>query len=362
MRTRMLKKIMTLCLLCVLFPSNEVYARFKKVFEEQDGFVMIDATKFSKQTMTKKRKWKLVDNKTAIQILPDTRKTHSDKLINGENFSDKPGEAAVVHYRVKINNPGKYYVWLSALSTGSEDNGVHVGIDGEWPETGKRMQWCDGKKQWTWASKQRTAQNHCGICGGIYLNINESGEHELMFSMREDGFKMNRIVLSKEYDIMSNKLVEGNISMNLQEYEFFSKWDINVEGDYSVPYYQGNINALAINTVRQPTDKWCAAKQIFSGEEGVYDMSFISLLENDGECYYKVIVDGIEVMNFRNPRIFGTDIKEYTPYTITVEGVSLKNNSEIMVLFKPDSNNLVPEKDAFAFARARWRDLIIKKK
>lgn len=155
MRIRLLKKIMTLCLLCMLLPLNEVYAMFKKVFEEHDGFVMIDATKYSKQTMTKKKKWKLVDNKTAIQILPDTRKTHSDKLINGENFSDKPGEAAVVHYKVKINNPGKYYVWVSALSTGSEDNGVHVGMDGEWPETGKRMQWCDGKKQWIWASREQ---------------------------------------------------------------------------------------------------------------------------------------------------------------------------------------------------------------
>lgn len=42
---------MTLCLLCMLLPSNEVYAMFKKVFEEHDGFVMIDATKYSKQTM-----------------------------------------------------------------------------------------------------------------------------------------------------------------------------------------------------------------------------------------------------------------------------------------------------------------------
>lgn len=361
MRVKNIKLVLTLFMLCLFFTSNVINAKSGNVFEEKNGFVIIDATKYSKQTMTKKRKWKFVDDKTAIQILPDTRKTHEDKLIKGENFSDQPGEVAVVYYKVYINTPGRYYVWVSAFSSGSEDNGVHVGLDGEWPESGKRMQWCDGKKQWTWASKQRTGQNHCGISGGIYLDIDNAGEHELMFSMREDGFKMNKIVLSNKYDITTNKSVEGNISMNLKEYEFLSKWNINVEGDYSQPYYQGNLNALAINTVRQPTDKWSVAKQIFNGETGFYTFSFTSLLENDGECYYKVIVDGKEVMNFQNPRIYGTDVKNYTPYTISVKGVSLKNKSEIIVLFKPHSNKLVPEKNSFAFARARWIDLIIEK-
>ena len=106
---------------------------------------------------------------------------------------------ACINDKEHFNNPGKYYVWVRAHSTGSEDNGVHVGIDGEWPESGLRMQWCEGKNQWTWASKQRTEEQHCGVPGQIFLEVNEAGLHTISFSMREDGFEMDKFVLSKEY-------------------------------------------------------------------------------------------------------------------------------------------------------------------
>ena len=65
--------------------------------------------------------------------MPDTRVTHDDELVKGENFSDVPGVIATVYYRVKFNTPGRYYVWVRAMSTGSEDNGLHVGLNNEWP-------------------------------------------------------------------------------------------------------------------------------------------------------------------------------------------------------------------------------------
>jgi hypothetical protein len=66
-----------------------------------------------------------------IKCLPDTRMTHDDALINGENFSNKPGLLAVLNYKINFSTPGRYYVWARAYSTGSEDNGIHVGLNGE---------------------------------------------------------------------------------------------------------------------------------------------------------------------------------------------------------------------------------------
>ncbi|MFK8165224.1 MAG: hypothetical protein AB8H12_22450 [Lewinella sp.] len=134
-----------------------------------------------------------------LEALPDTRVTHDDKLIKGTNFTDKPGEIAVLEYPVRFNNPGRYYVWVRAHSTGTEDNGIHVGLDGAWPESGKRMQWCEGKKKWTWESKQRTKEVHCGVAELIYLDIPTAGLHTVSFSLREDGFEFDAFVLSKEY-------------------------------------------------------------------------------------------------------------------------------------------------------------------
>jgi hypothetical protein len=208
-----------LLLLALMFPG----LLFAKVPGEKKGFVAVEAEHFFSQTNDEIRKWHIIGenskpdsqqfdaniSKTAsaksyIAVLPDTRVTHDDKLIAGENFSNEPGKMAVVSYKVKFKNPGKYYVWVRAFSTGSEDNGIHVGINGQWPESGQRMQWCEGKNQWTWASKQRTEAVHCGEEQLIFLEIPSAGEHIISFSMREDGFRFDKFVLSKEYKIPEN--------------------------------------------------------------------------------------------------------------------------------------------------------------
>ncbi|CAH8296762.1 hypothetical protein MFUCSW5_90013 [Mariniflexile fucanivorans] len=74
---------------------------------------------------------------------------------------------------------------------------MHVGLDEKWPESGARMQWCDGKNKWTWSSAQRVPENHCGTPDTIYLDFNDAGEYIISFSMREDGFEMDRFILTK---------------------------------------------------------------------------------------------------------------------------------------------------------------------
>jgi hypothetical protein len=208
-----------LLLLVFMFPG----LLFAKVPEEKKGFVAVEAENFISQTNDEIRKWHIIgenlkpdsqqfdanisktaSGKSYIAVLPDTRVTHDDKLIEGENFSPEPGKMAVVSYKIKFKKPGKYYVWVRAFSTGTEDNGIHVGINGQWPESGQRMQWCEGKNQWTWASKQRTEAVHCGEEQLIFLEIPSAGEHIISFSMREDGFRFDKFVLSKEYKIPEN--------------------------------------------------------------------------------------------------------------------------------------------------------------
>ncbi len=172
---------------------------------EPDASLEVEAERFDRQTLTEVRKWETVSTGAHadgasggayVEVLPDTRRTHEDRLIRGENFTNEPGTMAVLEYDVAITNPGRYFVWVRAYSTGTEDNGIHVGIDGSWPDSGRRMQWCEGKNAWTWASKQRTDEQHCGVPGLIWLDISEPGRHTVMFSMREDGFKMDAWALS----------------------------------------------------------------------------------------------------------------------------------------------------------------------
>ncbi len=181
--------------------------------------IAVEAEAFFKQTDTEVRAWYLtsagdapdvepdgdpphVDGASGgvyLEILPDTRRSHDDKLIAGENFSNMPAPMATLYYKVFINTPGRYYVWARLYSTNTEDNGLHVGIDGKWPASGSRMQWT-AKNQWFWDSKQRTQEVHVGVPGLLFLDIEEPGEHVIMFSMREDGTEFDKWLMTLDPD------------------------------------------------------------------------------------------------------------------------------------------------------------------
>ena len=217
------------CTFCLVlfanaFPTQTIAQSSKPVVgadflsEEKDGFVAVEAEHFSKQESDSVRAfhittptqhpqadsdgdpphWIGASGNAYIEILPDTRRHHGEKLTGGVNFSNVPGKLAVVSYKVHFNNPGRYYVWVRAYSTGSEDNGIHVGIDGTWPEHGQRMQWCAGKHSWWWESKQRTKEKHCGVPHEIYIDVPSAGEHTISFSMREDGFEFDRWLMTRD--------------------------------------------------------------------------------------------------------------------------------------------------------------------
>lgn len=216
------------------------------IFNEENGVAAVEAEHFYMQVKTELRQWFITSKEripqvvldpdgehiagasgTAyIEILPDTRRTPSDKLIKLEdpmlneetarlvNFTDLPGKIAILHYKVNINQPGRYYVWVRAHSTGPEDNSLHVGLNGIWPANGQRMQWCDGKNQWMWESRQRTEKEHCGVPKEIYLDIEKAGIQDIQFSMREDGFEFDKFILTKDINFVPER--EGPASKLLK--------------------------------------------------------------------------------------------------------------------------------------------------
>lgn len=189
--------------------------------EEFNGWLEVEAEDYAFQSADDIRRWYRVSPDTHglpqpdgdpphlaqasggayLEILPDTRRTHDDVLEHGISFSNQPGKLAILHYPVKFNTPGRYYVWVNAFSTGPEDNGIHVGLNGEWPKSGQRMQWCQGKNGWRWESRQRTSDVHCGVRHRIWIDVPSAGEHEVQFSMREDGFEFDRFILTRDKEL-----------------------------------------------------------------------------------------------------------------------------------------------------------------
>lgn len=141
--------------------------------------------------------WERSGAEDYIIITPDTRITHDDKLIHLENFTEEGGKMAVLSYDVDFPAAGRWYLWVRSHSLGTEDNGVHFGLNGGWPQSAARVQFCEGKGRWYWDNRRRTQENHCGVEGGLWLDVPEAGRHRVEVSMREDGFSMDAFYLTR---------------------------------------------------------------------------------------------------------------------------------------------------------------------
>ena len=355
-------------------------------FEEENGLVAIEAEFFHKQTSSDIRQWYRTSknelanvgrdddhphcfdasNNAYIEILPDTRVTHSDKLIRGENFTNEAGKMAIVHYSVKFNSPGRYFVWVRAFSTGGEDNGLHVGLNGEWPEHGQRMQWCEGKNQWTWASKQRTKDIHCGVPHQIYLDINKAGIHDIQFSMREDGFEFDKFLLTN--DIKYTPIEKGSevllahgtlpspfpevkvpsyfrvISTSLTKNKFIAAQEFPISG---TNFYKNGKNWLAINP---KTYKEASTSTTFNFQNGKYDIVFVGVGENDGRSTFKVLINDKEIGVY-NPPLTKRMFEEGKNFNAVWENIQLNKNDKITVWAKVGT-------DGNEWTRGRWAGII----
>lgn len=349
------------------------YCFFAQTFEEKDGFLKVEAEAFHKQTATDIRQWYITNpdskfnfkdadenhaatasGKSYIEILPDTRTNHDEKLIGGENFSNEPGKLAIVRYKVAISTPGRYYIWARAHSTGTEDNGVHVGLNGEWPNSGKRMQWCEGKNEWTWASKQRTKEVHCGVPGMIYLDIDKAGEHEIQFSMREDGFEMDQWLMTtnKNFDPNPAKKEEATAGINWAKIsEKYPKATIVKANDFITKnegFYKNNA-WLAINPNKNKT---ATATAVYDGGSGLFDLVVFGVGENDGRSRFSVIINDYEQGSFRPP--LSTAMFDESPeYAKSFSDVQLNTNDLIKVVAE------IGSADGKEYSRGRWAGIAI---
>ncbi|MFD0796583.1 hypothetical protein ACFQZJ_03860 [Maribacter chungangensis] len=381
-----MKTVLSLILILIL-STCQIHAQASKLnlpiidetnfFEEKNGIVAVEAEYYYKQTKTDARTWYRVNkhetpgnladkdpnhstgasNNGYLEILPDTRVTHDDKLIHGENFSNEPGNIAILHYRVKINTPGRYYVWVRAYSTGSEDNGIHVGLNGAWPDNGQRMQWCDGKNEWTWASKQRTKEIHCGVPHQIYLDMDTKGVHDIQFSMREDGFEFDKFLLTNDKNF-TPKDMGARVAITWSEPSYYETISTSVVENKTLPvadfpvegtgyYKDAGGRWLAINPNQR---KEASTTTDFNFKSDNYDVVFIGVGENDGQSTFTILVNDTELGSYQ-PALTQKMFAEGEQSNKVWENIALKKGDKITVHAKIGS-------DGKEFARARWAGLI----
>lgn len=383
-------------LLISLFTSPLFLHAGVKNYVETDGMVAVEAEDYVAQGKDSIRRWYVTTPNTIapdfpdadgnhassasgesyIEILPDNRTNHDEVLIRyvddetDANFSPIPGQMGVLSYPIYFNSAGLYVFWARAFSTGPEDNGLHVGINGTWPESSSRVQLCPGKHQWTWSSAQRRPENHCGVPRTVLLSVPSPGLHTIQLSMREDGFELDKFILTKDF----NFTPEGeSIQASVREEVAISRgktftgvrnfdYQLNATTNFfpvedAIPYYlDGRNKCLAINAAKKENrDVFSAAINNFKFKPANYNVKLVTLTETDGESEYRVSVNGKLLGEAKNPES-ETDYKEVT---FDLGNVELEPADVIKVEFNAVTNGKIPENDETAYSRGRWRGLIL---
>jgi glucose/arabinose dehydrogenase len=130
---------------------------------------------------------------------------------------------------------------------------------------------------------------------------------------------------------------------------------VAVQGTGLVEYYEDIArNALAVDSILYP-DQFAAAETTYDGANGSFTVVLTALTEIDGECTYKLFVNGIEIGSAQNP----ASVTDWQPVNHSWNNVLLSNGDVIQVHFNSASNDKIPEGNGFAYARGRWTKLAI---
>ncbi|MEM1414601.1 MAG: hypothetical protein AAGH15_06865 [Myxococcota bacterium] len=149
-----------------------------------------------------------------LEALPDRRRTDDDPGTAGAiGVVNDPDRAPTLIYRVHFTTTGRYYVWVHARGQGPAANGLHVGLDGEWPRnelvdpSSMRLQFRNG---WRWTQTRRGGRQHTGVSAtdevslrdaNVWVEIATPGVHTLELGMREDGLEIDKVLLTTDPEL-----------------------------------------------------------------------------------------------------------------------------------------------------------------
>ncbi|WP_371193817.1 hypothetical protein [Glaciecola sp. SC05] len=362
-----------------------------KNHHETDGMVVVEAEHFASQHKDSKRRWFIATKGASpspyadpdlphyenasgdayIEILPDTRTNHFEALVRQENFSNVPGQVAILSYPVHFETTGLYFVWARAYSSGSEDNGVHFGLNGTWPESAQRLQLCDGKHQWTWSSAQRVNTNHCGEPNTVTLEISAPGVHNIMLSMREDGFELDKFILTTDKEFVplgieaqetlstQPELPKKEQLLEINEYSriFFAASDFAASTTNKVSLYPlAKYDALAINTANAKDQNTFAYAQvqIDRRDAGTRKLTLVALGQPDAISRFKVLLNNTEIARFTAEK---TNQRMQELY-FEVDKVALKKGDVITVAAMAVTDSQQAENESPSVG-GLWRALVL---
>jgi len=283
-------------------------------------------------------------------------------------------------YKFTITTPGDYALYIRSRSRLLVDerndlaNDAWVRVEGDYTVgTGgpPDRSWLEkdtkifvsrgGNGDWGWANKLDI--NH--VQPAAIYNFKAGKTYTLYLSGRSLRFNIDRILFVKTTNDLAtaktitteSEIFDDGVVFERYLYEAIRHFPDNNNGE--VAYYKDEVrNALAINAAKTgDRNKFARATTQFAGKSGTYDLKLTTLGETDGECSYKVLINNKVIGAFQNSRV--TKDNDYQLQFATFNSITLKNGDAISVESNTNTNGLIPEKGGTAWARGRWKSILL---
>jgi hypothetical protein len=154
-----------------------------KAFIEVNGQVVMEAEHFMTNTGRSAHTWDLLTNTAAS---------------NGQMMSSNPNNGAAINtgyvttspqldYTIKFTTLGTYYVWLRTIGPNGNDDSCHAGLDSTAVASADRMGSFSAALSWSRSTMDGPVAT---------INVTSAGLHNFNIWMREDGLRIDKIVLT----------------------------------------------------------------------------------------------------------------------------------------------------------------------
>ncbi len=261
----------------------------------------------------------------------------------------------------------------SSVAPGDQCNDIHIKMEGDFTSGNPALttiqlenwQKFYGRGKDKWGSFCKVDINH--DLNNVAYQLEEGKEYVFSISARSKGVCIDYFLLSRANITFGENIDLAAVNdARLRpggDTTFVNETYKSIEFDRFANMGDSLVNAT-IDATRQCLQipdrlKWAAAETEYKGEDANVFITLTTLLETDGESTFRVFVGGEKVAEVTNPKIHGTDTKDYTVYThkIGSEKVAVKKGDIIRVEFNSATNGLVPEGTTTATSRGRWKSI-----
>ena len=158
-------------------------------FMESDGQVVMEAEHFALGAARLGHAWELTSDATASAGRAMVGTPNRGWNLDTSYVANSPS----LSFLVKFTTTGVYHVWLRGSGTGTGDRTVHAGLDGERLATSDRISGFSATYAWS----QSTLDGSVAT-----IDVTRAGVHTVNLWMREDGFKVDRLLLTTNADFV----------------------------------------------------------------------------------------------------------------------------------------------------------------